>query len=86
MCLLHPPRPAETRLLEQRYAITNWDAYAAANNITGWVDDNSVPVCLWTGVTCSPEGRIEQLALQCPAPICTFKATGTVAHNTSAIA
>ena len=90
---------AEMRLLAQSYAITNWDAYKAANNISGWVDDNSVPVrpaqavlprhcrtlcfllrparaklgltpvtacfpsqvCLWTGVTCSPEGRIEGL-------------------------
>lgn len=91
------------RLLAQSYAITNWADYAAANNISGWVADNSVPVrcrglqgfvcgvhkafaachvqllrtqqssftltaasltlqvCLWTGVTCSPEGRIEGL-------------------------
>lgn len=37
------------KLLAQRYAIDNWAQYAAANNITGWVADNSVPVCLWTG-------------------------------------
>lgn len=49
------------RLIAQRNAITNWEEYAAANNITGWVTDNSVPVCLWTGVTCNPEGRIEAL-------------------------
>jgi hypothetical protein len=73
----------QTRLLAQSYAITNWDAYKAANNISGWVDDNSVPVCLWTGVTCSPEGRIEGLALQCPN--CAVKALGTIAPNTSEI-
>ncbi len=35
---------AEMRLLAQSYAITNWADYAAANNISGWVADNSVPV------------------------------------------
>jgi hypothetical protein len=71
------------RLLAQKYAIVNWDAYVAANNISGWVDDNSVPVCLWSGVTCNPDGRIQTLALQCPA--CPLKAEGTVASNLSAI-
>lgn len=46
-------------LLAQRDTITNWDEYAAANGVTGWVADNSVPVCLWTGVTCNPMGRVE---------------------------
>lgn len=58
-----PPRvpAAEQRLLAQRYAVTNWDEYYAANNYVGWVDDNTVPVCTWTGVYCNPSGAIEEL-------------------------
>lgn len=51
---------AEMRLLAQSYAITNWDAYKAANNISGWVPDNSVPV------RCP--ARIVPQALPRPAP------------------
>lgn len=52
---------AEQRLLSQRWAVTNWDEYYLANNYVGWVDDNTVPVCTWTGVYCSPNGAIEEL-------------------------
>lgn len=52
---------AEQRLLSQRYAVTNWDEYYVANNYVGWVDDNTVPVCTWTGVYCNPNGAIEEL-------------------------
>ena len=39
-------------LLAQRQAISNWDAFAAANNIAGW--DAATPVCNWTGIVCKP--------------------------------
>lgn len=44
--------PAVAALLAQRRAITNWDAFAAANSITGW--DAATPVCDWTGTVCKP--------------------------------
>ena len=44
------PHTAVDALLAQRAAITNWDAFAAANNVSGWQRD--VPLCTWTGVTC----------------------------------
>ncbi|KAL4857927.1 Serine/threonine-protein kinase CTR1 [Chlorella vulgaris] len=38
-------------LLAQRNAITNWEAFAFANKISGW--DLNTPVCEWTGITCN---------------------------------
>jgi hypothetical protein len=46
-------------LLELRDSITNWPEFAAANRISGW--NNRVPVCVWGGVTCSEEGRVQTL-------------------------
>lgn len=42
---------AQRALLKQRDAITNWAAFAAANNISGW-DEASDP-CTWSGITCN---------------------------------
>lgn len=44
-----------------RKSITNWDQFAAANNITGWGADPSIPPCLWTGVACDADGRLISL-------------------------
>ncbi|KAI3437798.1 hypothetical protein D9Q98_000245 [Chlorella vulgaris] len=74
---------AQMDLLSQRAAITNWEPWAAANNISGWVYNNSVPVCLWSGVTCTPDGAISSLVLQCPA--CPLQAEGTLAANLSLV-
>lgn len=51
-CPTAPPRPAVAALLAQRRAISNWDAFAAANTINGW--DAATPVCSWTGIVCKP--------------------------------
>lgn len=40
-------------LMQQRKAITNWDAFAAANNYSGWAD--ATPFCDWTGIICIEE-------------------------------
>jgi hypothetical protein len=48
-------------LLLQRGAISNWEDFAAGNNVTGWGQgDDYVPVCRWSGVTCS-NGSVAQL-------------------------
>ncbi|GAB4814551.1 hypothetical protein N2152v2_001597 [Parachlorella kessleri] len=46
-----------THLVELRDSIENWPAFSAANKITGW--NNATPVCVWGGVTCSEEGRVQ---------------------------
>ena len=50
-------------LLALRNASTNWPQYSAAESIDGWSLDT--PVCMWTGVTCSEDGRVGGLILQC---------------------
>lgn len=50
----NPPQPAAVAgLLAQKAAITNWDEFAAANNVTGWDEADADAVCDWTGVGCS---------------------------------
>ncbi|PRW32608.1 rRNA methyltransferase mitochondrial [Chlorella sorokiniana] len=70
-------------LLAQRRAISNWDAFAAANSITGW--DATTPVCDWTGIACKANSTTANkfdINLSC-APIgrlpCTSRAQGTLA-------
>ena len=46
-------------LLIFRSSIENWDAYAQANNIQGWRVE--VPVCTWTGISCTDTGDIASL-------------------------
>ncbi len=48
--LRHPPSNAAGRLLVQKAAISNWDAFARDNGITGW--DVAVDACQWSGVRC----------------------------------
>lgn len=59
-----------------KQSISNWPEFAAANNLTGWGDDPSIPPCLWTGATCDADGRLQTLALQCPG--CPVKAEGVL--------
>ena len=42
-------------LLELRQSTTNWDAYAAGNNILGW--NTTTPLCQWSGIGCDDRGR-----------------------------
>ncbi|PRW61477.1 Serine threonine- kinase CTR1 isoform B [Chlorella sorokiniana] len=82
-----PPASAANAaaLLAQSAAITNWAEFASQNNITGW--NASVPVCNWTGVTCTPQGSIIALDLGCEVrgyegevpPNCNGFAQGTLA-------
>ncbi len=53
------PCPTVTLLLELRDSIENWQQFSTANAITGW--SNDVPVCVWGGITCSEEGRVQTL-------------------------
>ena len=60
-----PPPPWQTtlaaadRLLAQRDAVTNWPAFLMGNQLIGWVAP--VPVCAWTGITCSAVNDTVQL-------------------------
>jgi hypothetical protein len=56
--LAHVPA-GETLLLAQRAAITNWDAFAAGNGITGWQAGTSY--CGWTGIVCGSSGDVTEL-------------------------
>lgn len=47
-------------LLAQRDAITNWEAFAAANNMEGW-KETTPDVCSWTGVNCTANGTLYRL-------------------------
>ncbi|KDD74306.1 hypothetical protein H632_c1415p0, partial [Helicosporidium sp. ATCC 50920] len=60
-------------LLEFTRSIDNWLAFSVANSYN-WTQ--SLPTCVWRGVTCSNEGRITQLSLQCDS--CTVQARGTL--------
>lgn len=56
-CPHTPPFPPPVQLLLMlRNSIENWPQFAAANRISGW--EPSVPVCLWTGVSCTDTGDI----------------------------
>lgn len=51
---VHSPaclRPAAL-LLAQRDRIDNWKAFYAGNSMVGWKDNDTLPVCQWTGVQC----------------------------------
>lgn len=52
---------AVTALLAQRDAITNWDQFAVANNISGWTLESAASVCSWTGVSCNGAGEVSRL-------------------------
>lgn len=47
-------------LLAQRDAITNWEAFAAANDMEGW-NESTQDVCSWTGVNCTTNGTVYRL-------------------------
>ncbi|KAG7667074.1 putative serine/threonine-protein kinase [Nannochloris sp. 'desiccata'] len=59
-------------LLIFRNSIENWIEYQQANSIQGWT--NNVPVCTWTGISCTDTGDIASLTLQCGA--CPLRARG----------
>jgi len=46
-------------LLIFRSSIENWSEYQQANSIQGWTND--VPVCTWTGISCTDTGDIASL-------------------------
>ncbi|PRW57887.1 water chloroplastic isoform A [Chlorella sorokiniana] len=73
-------------LLDQAAAITNWQEFSSSNNITGW--QRGVPVCSWTGLTCTPAGAVTGLNLSCAQSTdtigvyvgaCGTRAVGTLA-------
>ena len=68
-------------LLKQKAAVTNWDVFAAANNVTGWTADQP-DVCAWSGVVCSQDRtRIRELNIQCRrggSRVCRVPAEGTL--------
>ncbi|KAL4419356.1 hypothetical protein ABPG77_001583 [Micractinium sp. CCAP 211/92] len=77
-----PPLTVQAQLAGVRTSITNWDQFAAANNISGWGSDPSIPPCLWTGVACDADGRLVSLSFACLN--CSVKAEGVVPPITSA--
>lgn len=38
-------------LLKQKQALTNWEGFAAANQVTGW--NTTSDVCTWSGIECT---------------------------------
>ncbi len=56
-----PMAAAGALLLSIRNSTSNWDEFAAANNITGWVSDRSIPVCVWTGISCNENGALQSV-------------------------
>jgi hypothetical protein len=46
-------------LLIFRSSIENWAEYAQANKIQGW--SNAIPVCTWSGISCTDTGDIASL-------------------------
>jgi hypothetical protein len=52
LCGLLTPEDAAPFLLAQRDRIDNWKAFYAGNNMVGWKDNDTLPVCQWTGVQC----------------------------------
>ncbi|EFN53922.1 hypothetical protein CHLNCDRAFT_136136 [Chlorella variabilis] len=69
-----------TGLIKQRSAITNWEAFSRANNISGW--KLAVPPCQWTGVGCNADGAITSLDLGCVDEVeglCAVLAEGSLA-------
>lgn len=59
-----PPCRHAAFLLSQRDRIDNWKAFYAGNNMVGWKDNDTLPVCEWTGVHCIGTGEsaiIQQL-------------------------
>lgn len=57
------PLGVDTGLRLIRQSITNWDEFAAANNLSGWGKDPSVPPCLYTSVTCDADGRLASVCV-----------------------
>lgn len=80
--LAHPLLPAAVLiLLKQKAAITNWDAFAATHNVSGWSADQPT-ICAWTGVICSQDRtRVSELNIECrrsAARTCTVPVEGTL--------
>ena len=51
---------AEIALLAIKSSFSNWLDFSDASNISGWV--KGVPVCNWTGVSCTHyTGRVQTL-------------------------
>lgn len=66
-------------LLKQRDAITNWAAFKAGNNITGW--DEATPVCGWSYIHCRQD-HTYAVTFSCAyggTKKCTPRAVGTLA-------
>jgi hypothetical protein len=47
---------AAQSLLLLRTAVENWGEFYAGNDFQGW--DMSLPVCMWSGITCADDGTI----------------------------
>ena len=80
---IRPDPLTVTSLLAQRAAITNWDQYAAANNVSGWSAGSS-PCEGWGGVACLA-GAVVAVKLSCEPPGCTVKAQGSLAPQLAGI-
>ncbi|PSC69697.1 Serine threonine-kinase CTR1 isoform A [Micractinium conductrix] len=70
-------------LLALRRSVSNWDAYSKGNKIAGW--NESMPVCKWTGVTCSQEGAILAVDLGCPYTQADLLESGTLPAEVASI-
>jgi hypothetical protein len=46
-------------LLAQKAAVKNWGQVMGPLGLTGWTTD--VPVCEWSGITCSESGAVTAL-------------------------
>eukprot|EP00887_Chlorella_sp_A99_P003887 scaffold11.g3887.t1 len=68
------PESDRAALLKLRDAASNWAEWSAARGIRGW--DDTTPMCIWTGVVCTPGGRVASLSLQCDA--CPLRLAGTL--------
>ncbi|KAI7838603.1 hypothetical protein COHA_007611 [Chlorella ohadii] len=77
------PLSLEVGLRAIRDSITNWPELSAANNLSGWGADPSIPPCLYTGVTCDADGRLSSVSLQCPG--CAVKAQGHLADEVAGL-
>ncbi|KAI7838355.1 hypothetical protein COHA_007923 [Chlorella ohadii] len=74
------PMPPVPYLLKQRDAITNWAAFKAGNNITGW--DESTEVCRWSYIHCRQD-HAYAVTFSCAYSKtgCTPRAIGTLAPD-----
>lgn len=78
------PRPtrAATAALALAQSIDNFSQFLTAGGGyargpgRGWDNSSGVPLCQWTGVTCTEQGQIQSLTLQCDG--CAVPAAGTL--------